>query len=90
MISFISSLKKATINLFYNCIFLPFSSLAVVIMRLNRSPIYHDKLIGRINAIKWNINNIKKTLMYRKKAKRLQKGASVSLRSSTQIIDYQN
>jgi len=72
-----SSPLKLLIILIYNCIFLPFSSIVAVIMRLNKSALYHEKLIGRINAIKWNINNIKKTLMYRKKARMLKRRHSI-------------
>ena len=71
-----SSPIKLLISLIYNCIFLPFSSITVVIMRLKRSTLYHEKFIGRINAIKWNIRNIKETLTYRKNAKMLKRGYS--------------
>jgi len=70
---------KLIISLIYNCIFLPFSSIVVVIMRLNKSTLYHGKFIGRINATKWNVKNIKKTLMYRKNAKMLKRRYSAQL-----------
>ena len=64
--------SKLFMNLIYNCIVLPFYSLAVAMLRMKKSPLYHDKLIGRLNAINWNFKNLKKTLMYRRKAKILK------------------
>jgi len=69
---------KLVIGLVYNCILLPFSSLIASVILKDNSSQHREKFVGRINAIKWNIMNIKNTLTHRKKAKMMKRRCPVN------------
>jgi hypothetical protein len=45
---------------------LPFSAFIGAISGTRESKVYYEKFMGRINAVWWNIKNLKKTLIERK------------------------
>ena len=53
-------------GLLYLCVFLPFSAFIGAISGTRESKVYYEKFMGRINAVWWNIKNLKKTLIERK------------------------
>jgi GT2 family glycosyltransferase len=61
-----SSPLKIILSLFYTCIFLSFASFIGSISGTKQSAIYHEKFIGRLKAIYWNIRYLKKNLIKRK------------------------
>ena len=52
---------RLSLSLVYNCIFLPLTSLVLIIAYTKRSTQYRHKLVGRIDAIKWNLLNLQNT-----------------------------
>jgi len=53
----------------YFCFFLPATALVTAFVPTSNSNMYKEKFIGRLKAVLWNLQNLKKTMRLRRKAK---------------------